>query len=322
MIYPDPETVAAVGEDPQSADIPELHKAVFRWLETFVKSSDSTSERDIEELRQLGASDEEIAEWVNIASLQIYLVSIADSSGVPLESEVAETESALAEFSSLHRDRSYYHVRQPDTPQTKTTGTANPTGGQDGAKLQSSGWLSAPCAGDDYEKAARDAEARYGVIPNLFKAISASGRFYKRHQMVLDLLEHPQTDTLSGPLHALVRAATIALDRCDYFAATADSLLARTCDSNIKYSQLVPDPLATARTEQERVVLAFAEKLIRTPYKITAKDAQDFRDAGLDDKAYVDVFNTVSLQCSLDRLANATGVAADSRPLLSAQLAS
>jgi len=139
MIYPDPETVAAVGEDPQRADIPELHKAVFRWLETFVKSSSSASERDIEELRQLGASDEEIAEWINIASLQVYLVSIADSSGVPLESEVADTKSALSEFSSLHRDRSYYHDREPDTTQTQKAGTADLVDDQVGTKRRSSG---------------------------------------------------------------------------------------------------------------------------------------------------------------------------------------
>ena len=171
--------------------------------------------------------------------------------------------------------------------------------------------MSAPCAGDAYQKAARDAEARYGMVPNLFKAVSASDRFHKRHQMVLDLLEHPQTDTLTAPMHALVRAATVALGHCDYFRATVDALLERKCNGSIKYAQLLPDPPAIARTEQERVVLAFAEKLVKTPYKITAKDAQGFRDAGLDDKAYVDVFNTVALQCSLDRLANAIGVAAD-----------
>jgi hypothetical protein len=37
---------------------------------------------------------------------------------------------------------------------------------------------------------------------------------------------------------------------------------------------------------------------------------------GLDDEAYVDILNTVSIQTSLDRLANALGVEPDPVPLL------
>ena len=64
-------------------------------------------------------------------------------------------------------------------------------------------------------------------------------------------------------------------------------------------------------------MLTFAEKLIRNPYKITEKDAMSFRDSGLDDAAYVDVYNTVAIQTSLDRLANCVGVLPDSAVLLS-----
>lgn len=94
------------------------------------------------------------------------------------------------------------------------------------------------------------------------------------------------------------------------------ALLELRAERVIKYQDLVPDPSAIAVNDQERAVLAFAEKLIRNPYKITAKDAQSFRDAGLDDSAYVDVYNTVAIQTSLDRLANCIGVLADSELLL------
>jgi len=320
MIYPDAATVAAVGEDPQSADIPELHKAVFRWLEKFVNTSWDASAEDLEQLRAHGASDSDIAEMLNMASLQVYLVSIADAGGIPLESELEDSGSALSEFSSLHRDRSYYHDRDAQSPQVSASferRLQKQARIADAGDAASDGWLSAPCSGDAYEAAATKAKSRYGLMPKLFSAISACADFYPRHQLALDLLEQPHSTSLSPSLHALARAATVALDQCDYFVPTITVHLQHRFEGDIQYPDLLPEPRSLARNDQEQVVLAFAEKLVRFPYKIVDKDAQGFRDVGLDDAAYVDVFNTVALQCSLDRLANCLGVNADSRPLLS-----
>jgi alkylhydroperoxidase family enzyme len=314
MIYPDPATVAAVGVDPQTAEIPELHKAVFRWLEKFVNTSWDATADDLAQLRAHGASDSDIAEWLNMASLQIYLVSIADAAGVPLERELEGSDSALSEFSSLHRDRSYYHDREPDAPQQRAD---RKTEEADLSERSNEGWLSAACSGDSYQTAVAAANSRYGLTPNLFAALSACPDFYPRHQLALDLLEKPHSTSLSPAMHALARAATVALDQCDYFVPTVNFQLQHRADANIQYADLLPDPRAIARNDQEQVVLAFAEKLVRYPYKITEQDAQGFRDVGLDDAAYVDAFNTVSLQRSLDLLANCLGVTADQQALLS-----
>ena len=64
------------------------------------------------------------------------------------------------------------------------------------------------------------------------------------------------------------------------------------------------------------MVLEFARKTACSTYKITEKDAVSLREVGLDDEAYVDILNTVSIQTSLDRLANALGVRPDPTPLL------
>ena len=66
----------------------------------------------------------------------------------------------------------------------------------------------------------------------------------------------------------------------------------------------------------ERLVLDFAAKLTRNAYKVTEKDALAFREARLGDEGYVEVLNTAAIQTSLDRLANALGVAPDETPLL------
>ena len=64
------------------------------------------------------------------------------------------------------------------------------------------------------------------------------------------------------------------------------------------------------------VILDFGTKVARNAYKVTEDDAQQFRDVGLDDEAYVDVLNTVAIQTSCDRLANSLGVRPDPQPLL------
>jgi alkylhydroperoxidase family enzyme len=65
-------------------------------------------------------------------------------------------------------------------------------------------------------------------------------------------------------------------------------------------------------------VLDFASKMAANAYKVWEADAQSFRDSGLDDEAYLEVLEVVSIQSSLDRLANSLGVVPDAQPILSA----
>jgi hypothetical protein len=208
----------------------------------------------------------------------------------------------------MQRPREFYHEHAPAPAVTAISpGIAGP---------ESTGWLDAPRSGDAYDAATAIATKRYGFVPNLFAAVSSCPDFYPRHQLALDLLETPQSSSLSPAEHALARAASVALDRCAYFEPTARALLSRQGERLPDYDVLGNDPAAAGRNERDTCVLALTEKLIRTPYKITEKDAQGFRDVGLDDAAYVDVFNTVAIQTSLDKLANCIGVSADAAPLL------
>ena len=301
MLYPDPEVAKAVGEDPQSAPIPELHKAMFRWTELFVKHSWDATPDDLAELKALGATDRDVADWLQIASTQVWFTSSADAGGIPMEGNAVTGPV-------MQQPREYYHQHVAASAiETASTGDA---------KAESTGWLDAPGTGAAFDAAAEIARTRYGFVPNLFSAMSACPDFYPRHQLALDLLEKPQSTSLSAAEHALVRAATVALDRCNYFEPTARELLSRQGDGLPDYEVLGSDPASAARSEREACVLTLTEKLIRTPYKITEKDAQGFRDVGLDDAAYVDVYNTVAIQTSLDKLANCVGVSTDGKPLL------
>ena len=114
----------------------------------------------------------------------------------------------------------------------------------------------------------------------------------------------------------MVRALVSHLNRCTYSAdTTRQNLLNLTGDKGL-VAAVTSDYRQYEWEPNDRLVLDFAEKMARNSYKVVPEDAQVFRDAGLDDEAYVDVLNTTSIQTSLDRLANALGVAPDKRPLI------
>ena len=72
-------------DDVESAPIPELHKAMFRWVKRFVSSSWDMTADDTQALRDAGVSEDEIVNWANIACLQTWWVMSADGGGIPLE---------------------------------------------------------------------------------------------------------------------------------------------------------------------------------------------------------------------------------------------
>ena len=213
---------------------------------------------------------------------------IAEGGGIPLEGN-AVTGSVIG------HERQHYHRSMTDM-------TSEPS--ETSCATDAPCWV--PVDEDAFSTIVGWSQNRYGFVPNLLKSLSLSPEFYPRHTLALELLERPQSETLSRRQHAMVRRLVNRLNQGRYLDSTTALLLEMTTGSNR------PD----AQDDQDRVVLEFAEKLVRTAYKVTAKDAQSFRDNGLDDSAYVDVLNTVSIQTSLDRVANALGVQPDPGALI------
>lgn len=302
-IYPDAEIAKAVGEDPSTADIPEMHKAMFSMAERFVKHSWTSTADDIQHLRDLGVCDLDISEWLQIASIQTWFTNSADAGGIPMEGNAITGPV-------MRHERAFYHESPPaNGAQIQSSGADTAT------SACATGWLSAPCEGEDFASCAAWSNERYGFVPNLMQGLSACADFYSRHQLALELLERPQSDSLPDSLHALVRARVIAMNNSHYFMPTAQAMLDRS-SPGVMMSDLASDAFAV-EDPNNQMVLDFVAKMVRNPYKIVADDAQRFRDAGFDDESYIDVFNTVAIQTSLDRLANSIGVSADDRPLMS-----
>ncbi len=303
-MYPDASIAAQIVEDPQTAPIPDLHKAMYAWVKKFVRNSWEMTAADVKTLRDAGATDEQIAHWAQIACLQTWWVMMGDGGGVTLDygQEVGPV---------IGKTRPYYETAEPGLL------AAAPDGSARAQTADGSGWIGTDENSRGFRQAAEAAEARYGFIPNLLRATSRATEILPRHQLAFELLEGPQSESLDPRRHALVRAITSQMNRSNYFEASIEAMVGNTAEGPSDYEKISGPWNPEAWNETDRVVLEFAIKTARNAYKITEKDARGFHDVGLDDQAYVDVLNTVAIQTSIERLANSLGVAADEKPLLS-----
>ncbi len=309
LVYSDADIAAKIVEDPATAPIPEMHKAMYAWISKFVRNSWDMTPNDIQALRDLGVNDQEIGIWAQIATTQTYLVMMGDGGGVSLD-------DGSAAGPIVGRDRPSYSQTGEGllaaAPGTKNTAAQS--------RDDATAWIVAGQTSSEYEGAADWATQRYGFVPNLFDAVKDAPHFLRNNISALELLEAPRSETLSRRQHALVRALVSGLNRCAYSATTTRALLQQFPDGDALYKKVTSAWEPTAWDDSDRIVLAFAMKAARNAYKIVERDAQGFRDAGLGDEAYVDVLNTVALQSGLDRLANSLGVVSDDRPILAREM--
>jgi uncharacterized peroxidase-related enzyme len=303
-LYPDPETREALLANPQTAPIPPLHRALFRFAEQFVRGSWTTTPRDLQRLREAGLSDRDIVHWATLGSTQSWFTMSADGGGVPLEGD-ALTGPAVG------RQREGYAA----TPAGLNGAGQRAAGAYAASVGDGDAWVETDESAPEYQETARWAEDRYGCIPNLLRAVSLQPGYYRRHRLALELLEAPQSESLSPRHHAMVRALVSHRTRCSYSESTTTALLERNGGDSRLLDRLRKEPLDADWSPVDRVVLSLADCFARNAYKVTEKHAVALREVGLDDEAYVDILNTVSIQTSLDRLANTLGVTPDPVPL-------
>ncbi|MBW2391065.1 MAG: hypothetical protein JRG89_21905 [Deltaproteobacteria bacterium] len=313
LLYPDPATREALLADPLTAPIPPLHRELFRFAEKFVRSSWTTTPEDLRHLRAAGLSDRDIVQWATLGSTQSWFTMSADGGGVPLEGD-ALTGPGVGRTRDAYRDphRDAHEVDREGLLAAASDASAPPTAAGD----HDVAWVETDESSEAYIETARWAAERYGCVPNLLRAVSLQPAFYRRHRMALELLEAPRSANLSPRRHAMIRVLVSHLNRSRYTEPTATALLSRVAGDRELADRVRAGPLDSDWSSLDRVVLLLATKLAHSAYKVTEKDAISLREAGLDDEAYVDILNTVSIQTSLDRLANVLGVRPDPLPLL------
>ncbi len=85
----------------------------------------------------------------------------------------------------------------------------------------------------------------------------------------------------------------------DLRVETGNRLLAETVKRNYREASLSP---------RERALCEFAEKLTRHPSHITAKDCQQLRTEGLNDRDILDAVEVISYFNYINRIADGLGV--------------
>jgi uncharacterized peroxidase-related enzyme len=305
LLYPDPETRDALLADPSTAPIPALHRELFRFAEKFVRSSWTLTPQDLQRLREAGLSERDVVHWATLGSTQSWFTMSADGGGIPLEGD-ALTGPAIG-----RKRESYEATRDGLLAATPGAAALGRPQAEDAVA-----WVAVDESGAEYREATSWAQERYGCVPNLLRAVSLQPSFYRRHRLALELLEAPQSESLSARHHAMIRVLVSHLNRSRYNEPTAKALLSNVAGDDALVARLRQEPLDSDWSPIDRVVLALATKFARSTYKVSEKDAISLREVGLDDEAYVDILNTVSIQTSLDRLANALGVPPDPVPLL------
>jgi uncharacterized peroxidase-related enzyme len=302
QIYQDRSLIEQIVENPQAADIPDMHKQVFSFAERFTRHSWTTVEHDIDGLRRAGLADAEIALWATRACGQTWFTMSADGGGVPLDGEAAAGPA-------VGRERASYQA----TPELVVQNpTAKPAIERDKNDIC---WIDVNEHGQHFNEVATRTRQRYGFVPNLITALSLRDETLNNIELALKLLDEPQSGHLDARRHAMVRARVANLNQCDYSIGTTRSLLEQTGAEPDLYARIIKQQ-PEVDDDADRAVLDFASKIARNAYKVTERDAQEFRAVGLDDEAYLDVLNAAALQTSLDRLANSLGVAPDANALV------
>ena len=73
-------------------------------------------------------------------------------------------------------------------------------------------------------------------------------------------------------------------------------------------AEVTDDPDGAALPERERVMVDWALKLTRTPWKMSEADLDSLRAAGLNDRAILDLAMIVAYYAYVNRIANGLGV--------------
>lgn len=306
LVYGDDPSIARqIVEDYEKAPIPETHKECIRWLKKYVQCSWEMSRGDIERAHAVGVEDADIVDWAQMAAIQTWYAVQADAAGISMPL----TNGAVA-GPVIGRTRDDYHAT-PEGLTAGNPGTGIPTRSRDNSDIA---WISVDTTSQRYRSAAERAEKRWGFVPNLVKAMSVgrSPDLTPATLQLLELLERPQSSSLQARQHAMIRALVSALNRSEYSIAT----IRRQLKNDSLIGILQGDYTAHQWTPTDRLILDFTAKVARNAYKITKKDAERFRENGIGEAAYIDVYCTVAAQLCVDRMTNALGVKPDEEAIL------
>lgn len=315
MMFPDRrdhellEIAQQLRDGPLSLDLlggSQVTKAIVNWGQKIARAPQHLTREDFEQICGVGLPIEYVVNLTQRASVQAHFAMCCSCGGVedlasanvPLERLIGLKEFAAGAAENL---------------------TALPLGSgvENSARFElgQTSWVPNPYPLPD-DAVYGPVLSELGWVPNLFKAVSQSPEYNQRHLYALKLLEQPLTSELKPRHHAMARFLTCLVLDSDYFLPTVKQQLARASNGNeaSKLSEIRPP--VSSWSDEDRMVLELSQKMVCSAHQITQEDVDSACvTMGWSDMGYVDFMNTVAVQDSLCRLANALGVVPDDRVL-------
>ena len=87
----DEQSLATIAQDPSGAALSEQDRAVYRFAAKVATDAASISQQDVDELREVGLSDAEVADVVFAASARSFFTRVLDGLGAQLDAQTADT---------------------------------------------------------------------------------------------------------------------------------------------------------------------------------------------------------------------------------------
>ena len=87
----DEQSLVAIAQDPSGAALSEQDRAVYRFAAKVATDAASISQQDVDELREVGLSDAEVADVVFAASARSFFTRVLDGLGAQLDAQTADT---------------------------------------------------------------------------------------------------------------------------------------------------------------------------------------------------------------------------------------
>lgn len=315
MVFPDRsdeellEIARQLREEPVSRDLFDgngVTQAIAVWGQKIAWAPQHLSRQDFEQICNTGLPIEHVVNLTQRASVQSHFAMGCSCAGaddlasakIPLKHLIGFKEfadGAQPNLTALPLNKDVEHSSRFEVGQTS--------------------WVPKPELPPDDDVYA-PVLSELGWVPNLFKAVSRSPEYISRHLYALKLLEKPQTLELKSRHHAMARFLTCRILDSAYFLPTAKRYLSRITENDGLSVSIENWTSDSEWTDEDRAVLELGQKIVCHAYKITQEDVNSARTTmGWSDVGFADFMNTVAVQDSLCRLANALGVTPDDRPI-------
>jgi len=154
-----------------------------------------------------------------------------------------------------------------------------------------------------------------GTVDHVMKVHSLSPASLRAHfELYVTAMHRPSP--LSRAEREMIGVVVSRLNECEYCTAHHAAGLKRLLPEHRQdVAEALQQGQVAALSPRESAITAFATKVTHTPGRISQEDIQSLRDAGLDDRAILDLVQVVAYFCYANRIATGLGIELERFPI-------